>query len=134
MITELCVARVVFQSLERSWQTALYTYLCDRRDPINQGHVFFFVFHFELTRFSDGQLSKVSARPTVFNWEIYVTYGSVGPRITSGTGLIKIYLVLLFYRSPKKHRLIISTVGIGHTKPGFNTASLENKKIRNHLA
>ena len=44
-------------------------YLCDNRDNINQGHVFFFVFHFELTPFSDGQLSKVSARPTVFNWE-----------------------------------------------------------------
>ena len=46
-------------------------YLCDNRDPINQGHVFFFVFHFEVTPFSDGQLSKVSGRPTVFNWEIY---------------------------------------------------------------
>ena len=46
-------------------------YLCDHRDPINQGHVFFFLFHFELTPFSDGQLSKVTARPMVFNCEIY---------------------------------------------------------------
>ena len=46
-------------------------YLCDNRDPINQGHVVFLVFHVELTTFSDGQLSKVSARPTVFNWELY---------------------------------------------------------------
>ena len=44
------------------------TYLYDNRDPINQIHVFFFVFHFELTPFSDGQLPKASARPTVFNW------------------------------------------------------------------
>ena len=42
-------------------------YLCDNRDHINKGHVFFLVFHFELTPFSDGQLSKVSGRPTVFN-------------------------------------------------------------------
>ena len=42
-----------------------------KRQPINQGHVFFFVFHLELTPFSDGQLSNVSARPTVFNWEKY---------------------------------------------------------------
>ena len=33
-------------------------YLCDNRDPISQGHVFFFVFHFESTPFSDGHLSK----------------------------------------------------------------------------
>ena len=45
-------------------------YLCDNRDPINQGYVFIFVFHFELTPFSDSQFSKVSARRTVFNWEI----------------------------------------------------------------
>ena len=44
-------------------------YLYDNRDSINQGHVFFFAFHFELTPFSDGQLSKVSVRPTVFNRE-----------------------------------------------------------------
>ena len=31
----------------------------------------FFIFHFELTPFSDGQISKVSARSTVFNWENY---------------------------------------------------------------
>ena len=35
------------------------------------GNVFFFVCHFELTPFSGRQLSKVSARPTVFNWETY---------------------------------------------------------------
>ena len=38
-------------------------YLCDNRDPINQGHVLFSFIHFELTTFSDGQLPKVSARP-----------------------------------------------------------------------
>ena len=41
-------------------------YLCDNRYPINQGHAFFLAFHFELTPFSDGQLSKNSARATVF--------------------------------------------------------------------
>ena len=46
-------------------------YLCDNRDHINQGHVFFFVLHFELTAFSDDQLSKASARPAVFNREKY---------------------------------------------------------------
>ena len=46
------------------------TYLYDNRDPIDRGHVFLFVFHFRLTPFSDGQLSKVSARPNVF-WETY---------------------------------------------------------------
>ena len=44
-------------------------YLWDNRDTINQGQVLFFVFQFEVTPFSDGQLSKFSARPTVFNWE-----------------------------------------------------------------
>ena len=47
---------------------AMYFY--DNRDPINQGHVLFFAFHFDLSPFSDGQLSKVSAQPTVFNGEI----------------------------------------------------------------
>ena len=46
-------------------------YVYDNRDPINQGHVFVFAFNFELTSFSDGQLTKVSARPTVFNWGKY---------------------------------------------------------------
>ena len=46
-------------------------YLYDNRDPMNQGHVFVFVIHFELTPFSDGQLSKVSARPAVFIWKNY---------------------------------------------------------------
>ena len=46
-------------------------YLYDNRDPINQGHAFFFAFHFELTPFSDGQFSKVPAQTTVFNWEKY---------------------------------------------------------------
>ena len=63
-------SRVMFQSLKYSWQTAPCTSY-DNRYPINQGHVFFFVFHLELTPFSDGQLSNVSARPTVFNWEKY---------------------------------------------------------------
>ena len=55
---------------------------CDNRDHINQGHVFFFVFHFDLTPFSGGQLSKVSARPTVFNWKNYccLLYTSPSPR------------------------------------------------------
>ena len=43
--------------------------LCDNRDPTSQEHVFFVVFHFELTPFSDDQL--VSAQPIVFNWEIH---------------------------------------------------------------
>ena len=30
-------------------------YMYDNRDPINQGHVFFFVFHFGLTTFSEGE-------------------------------------------------------------------------------
>ena len=40
-------------------------YLCDNRDLINQGYAFFFVFHFKLTPFSDGQLSKVSTQSIV---------------------------------------------------------------------
>ena len=48
-------------------------YLYDNHEPINLGHVFFLVFHFELAPFSDGQLSETSARPTVFNWENYVS-------------------------------------------------------------
>ena len=44
--------------------------LYDYCDLINQGHVFFCI-HFELTPFSNGQLSKVSARPAIFNWEKY---------------------------------------------------------------
>ena len=46
-------------------------YLCENRDPIDQGHALFRVSHFELTPLSDGQLSKVAARPTIFNWEMY---------------------------------------------------------------
>ena len=45
--------------------------LGDNRDHINKKHLFFFLFHFELTPFSDGQLSKVSARPIVINGEKY---------------------------------------------------------------
>ena len=41
------------------------TYLRDNRGPVNQERVFFFVFHFELTPFSDGQLSKVSTQSIV---------------------------------------------------------------------
>ena len=44
-------------------------YVYDNRDPINQGLVYFLSVHFELTPFSDGQLSNVSVRPPVFNWE-----------------------------------------------------------------
>ena len=54
-------------------------YLYDNREPLNQGNVFFF--HFELTPFSDGQLSKVSARPTVFNWNTYCLKYFVVPTI-----------------------------------------------------
>ena len=53
------VARVVPNSSVQLANRAIYLY--DNRDPINQGHVFFFVFHFELIPFSNGQLSKVSA-------------------------------------------------------------------------
>ena len=35
--------------------------------PYQSRACFFFVFHFELTPFFHGQLSKVSARPAVFN-------------------------------------------------------------------
>ena len=38
--------------------------------PYQPRACFLFVFHFELTPFSDGQLSNVSARPTVFNWKV----------------------------------------------------------------
>ena len=47
----------------------LVIYLYDNRDTINQGHVFFFIVHFDLIHSSDGQLSNVSARPTVINWK-----------------------------------------------------------------
>ena len=60
--------RVVFQSLKYSWQTAPYT-STTIATLSTKGTYFFFDFHFELTPFSDGQLSTVSARPTVFNWE-----------------------------------------------------------------
>ena len=60
------VARVVFQVFGEPHHIPL-----DNRDHINQGHVFFFVLHFELAPFSDGQPSKVSARNTVFTWETY---------------------------------------------------------------
>ena len=63
------------QSRVRKSQVQLATrpkYQYDNRDPINHGHVFFFVFHFELAPFSDGQLSNVLARPIVFNWESVV--------------------------------------------------------------
>ena len=62
--------RVVFQSLKYSWQTAPYT-STTIATLSTKGTYFFFDFHFELTPFSDGQLSTVSARPTVFNWEKY---------------------------------------------------------------
>ena len=45
--------------------------LCDNREPINQGHVFFFVFHFDLTPSSDGQLSKFQLDPR-FSTEKYI--------------------------------------------------------------
>ena len=48
-------------------------FLYDNRDPINQGRVFFVVFHFELTPSSDGELPRVSARQTVLNWESIVS-------------------------------------------------------------
>ena len=66
--TELlcCQSRVLKPQVQLAYRAI---YLCDNRDPNNQGHAFFFVLNFELTSFSDGQLSKVSARPTVFNWE-----------------------------------------------------------------
>ena len=62
----LCRQSRVLKSQVQLANSAIY-YLCDNRDPINQGHAFFFsVFHYELTPFSDSQISKVSARPTVF--------------------------------------------------------------------
>ena len=45
-------------------------YLYDNRDPYQSRWCFLFrQSHFELALFSDGQLAKVSARPTVFGWE-----------------------------------------------------------------
>ena len=82
-------------------------YLCGNRDPVNQGHVFFYVFHFEWISFSDDQLSKVSARPTVFNSEIYegrieaLAHEKVARvRISaSGTGLKKLYYTCLLNKN-----------------------------------
>ena len=86
-------------------------YLGDNRDHSNQGHVFSFVLHFEVTPFSNGQLSKVSARLTVFNWEIYE---GIGPRtIHSSSQSSGTELQALLYNAPKKQRLINSTVSIG---------------------
>ena len=59
------VAIVLFQSLEYSCQTVRQS------RPYKPRACFLFVFHFELTPFSDGQLSKVSARPTVFKLDKY---------------------------------------------------------------
>ena len=53
--------------IKYSWQTAPYTSATIA--TISQGHGFFFVFHLELTPFSDGHPSKLSVRPTVFIWE-----------------------------------------------------------------
>ena len=39
--------------------------------PYQPREVFFSVFQFELAPFSDGQISRVSARPTAFYWEKY---------------------------------------------------------------
>ena len=60
-----------FNALVQLASRAIYLY--DDRGPINQGRVFFFVFNFELTPFSDGQLTKGSARPTDFNREKIVS-------------------------------------------------------------
>ena len=80
MTTELlCRPSLIPKSCVQLAYRAIY--LCDNRDPINQGHAFCFVFHFELTPFSDGQLSKVSARPTVFNWNTYCLKYFVVPTI-----------------------------------------------------
>ena len=56
-------SKVFFQLANRA------IYLCDNRDHINQGSALLFVLQFELNPFSDGQLSKVSARPSIFNWK-----------------------------------------------------------------
>ena len=69
VITEsFYVVRLVFQSLKYSWQTAPYT-STTIATLSTKGMFSFLVFHFELIPFSDGQLSKVSARPTVFIWK-----------------------------------------------------------------
>ena len=41
----------------------LAIYLCDNRDPMNRGHLFFFVFHFELTLCPTASSQKFQLEP-----------------------------------------------------------------------
>ena len=116
-----------------------YIPLRDNRDPINQEHVFFFVFHFELTFFLWWPALISSARPTVFNWKLYeglaVQAREKVNRVrssASGTGLKK----ALLYMCLLKKRWINSTVSIGPLtrNQALRTLAWKLKKIGDHLA
>ena len=104
------VARVVFQSLKCSWQTALYTFTT--MATLSTNGIFSFSSLIRIDPFLRWPALKSFSSTHRFNWEIYK---GIGPRIRqSSLQFCQRHRsqTALLYMSPKK-RLVNSTVSIG---------------------